>query len=220
MTTKPKKKPEQPKNNLEVPRKKDEPDDKAIARAMMRPSVQGAITIRKFEGEKEANLMGFVDELSEQAEAVNNGDMTRAEEMLIVQAHTLNELFNNLARRSHGQEYMKNLEIFMRLALKAQAQCTRTLEVLAAIKNPPVVFAKQANINNGGNQQVNNGGMPAADPRACEGKTIQSNELLEVKDGERLDTGATSATSGTDKELATLGEIDGAKDTRRESASG
>jgi hypothetical protein len=34
----------------------------------------------------------------------------------------------------------------MRLALKAQAQCTRTIETLAEIKNLPVVFAKQSNI--------------------------------------------------------------------------
>lgn len=32
---------------------------------------------------------------------------------------------------------------------------------LATVKNPPV-FAKQANINNGGQQQVNNGAQPAA----------------------------------------------------------
>jgi len=35
-----------------------------------------------------------------------------------------------------------------------------TLETLATIKNPPVVFARQANINNGGQQQVNNGTVP------------------------------------------------------------
>src|SRR5690606_26950893 len=45
---------------------------------------------------------------------------------------------------------------YMRLALKAQSQCRTTLETLAAIKNPPVVFAKQANIAHGP-QQVNNG---------------------------------------------------------------
>jgi hypothetical protein len=31
------------------------------------------------------------------------------------------------------------------------------LDRLAAIKNPPAVFLWQANINNGGQQQVNNG---------------------------------------------------------------
>jgi hypothetical protein len=43
------------------------------------------------------------------------------------------------------------------MALKAQNQCRMSLETLATIKKPPVVFARQANINNGGQQQVNNG---------------------------------------------------------------
>jgi hypothetical protein len=42
----------------------------------------------------------------------------------------------------------------MRMALKAQSQCRQTLETLATIKNPPVVFARQANIAQGP-QQVN-----------------------------------------------------------------
>jgi hypothetical protein len=37
----------------------------------------------------------------------------------------------------------------MRFGLKAQAQCRATLETLAAIKNPPTVFARQANIADG-----------------------------------------------------------------------
>jgi hypothetical protein len=48
----------------------------------------------------------------------------------------------------------------MRMAMRAQNQCRMTLETLATIKNPPVVYAKQANINNGGQQQVNNGVEP------------------------------------------------------------
>ena len=40
----------------------------------------------------------------------------------------------------------------MRMALKAQNQCRMTLETLATIKNPPVVFAKQANTAQGPQQ--------------------------------------------------------------------
>ena len=58
----------------------------------------------------------------------------------------------------------------MRMALKAQSQCRATLETLATIKNPPAVFARQANIAQGP-QQVNNGMMPAGEPRAGAGKT-------------------------------------------------
>jgi hypothetical protein len=104
------------------------------------------------------------------------------------------------------QAHMPNLEGFMRLALRAQSQCRATLETLATIKNPPVVFARQANIANGP-QQVNNG-VPAPASPAHEEKTIQSNELL-TKDqrGATLDTRGTAATSGTDKAMATLGEV-------------
>jgi len=51
--------------------------------------------------------------------------------------------------------------------LKAQSQCRATLEALAAIKNPPIVYARQANIA-AGPQQVNNGvpGPVRADARA------------------------------------------------------
>ena len=47
----------------------------------------------------------------------------------------------------------------MRLALKAQSQSRSTFETLAAIKNPTMVFAQQANIAHGP-QQVNNGTAP------------------------------------------------------------
>jgi hypothetical protein len=40
----------------------------------------------------------------------------------------------------------------VRLTLKAVGQCRATLETLAAIKNPLVVFAKQANMAHGPQQ--------------------------------------------------------------------
>jgi hypothetical protein len=55
------------------------------------------------------------------------------------------------------------IENYMRMAMRAQNQCRMTLETLATIKNPPVVFAKQANINNGGQKQVNKPDRTAAE---------------------------------------------------------
>ena len=91
------------------------------------------------------------------------------------------------------------------MAMKAQNQCRMTLETLAAIKNPPVVFAKQANINQGnGNQQVNNG---TPTPASHAVKTInQQNELLEVQHGgETVDTRTKSSAGGKNKAMATVG---------------
>jgi hypothetical protein len=86
---------------------------------------------------------------------VNRGNLGDAEAMLIRQAVALNAMFTNLANTAMHAKHQATLEHSMKCALKAQSQCRATLETLAAIKNPPVVFARQANIANGP-QQVNN----------------------------------------------------------------
>ncbi len=123
------------------------------------------------------------------------GDLKRAEAMLFCQANALQTIFMNLARRATKQQYMKQWDAYLRMALKAQNQCRMTLETLGNLKNPP---AKQANINNGGQQQVNNGAPPPTEPpRARTRKTkTEQNELLEATNGQGLDTGATSQASG------------------------
>lgn len=113
-----------------------------------------------------ADLPELIAALRKQCSAVAGGDLKGAEVLLVTQAAALNTLFFELTRRSglNMGEHMVAMETYMRLALRAQTQCRATLETLAAIKNPPVVFAKQANINNGGQQQVNNGQAAALPP--------------------------------------------------------
>ncbi len=131
-----------------------ESDSRTDTRALLNPCVQAGHTIRAV-GKFKSDMLDFVAELHEQIDAVNRGDMKRPEAMLFTQAHTLNEVFNGLAKRAFNQENIKRLESFMRLALKAQTQCRATLETLANIKNPPIVYTRQANITSGP-QQVNN----------------------------------------------------------------
>jgi hypothetical protein len=189
-----------PKHVVEVECRKDDNPDDALAQTLTRPTVQAARTIQQWESEY--NVVALARTLAQQVDDVNNGNMTRPESMLLSQAHTLDELFNHLARRAHCQEQMKHYETFLRLALKAQGQCRSTLETLAAIKNPPVIFAKQANISNG-HQQINNS-TPVPATHAEEIKN-QPNELLEVQHGgTTLDTGTTGATIGKDKAMAAL----------------
>ena len=68
-------------------------------------------------------------------------------------------------------------------------------------------YVRQANIAHGP-QQVNN--KPEAS-RARENENSK-NEIMEKKDGERLDTGTTGKASKADPAMATLGEVDGAED--------
>jgi hypothetical protein len=149
--------------------------------------------------------------LRDQAAAVQGGDLAHAEAMLINQASSLQALFVRLAERAIEQSQMPNLEGFMRLALRAQSQCRATLETLAAIKNPPIVYARQANVTTGP-QQINNG--TAAPMRAREIENEQSqlsggtHELLP-------DTRASGNASRVNPALETVGEIDRAEVGRR-----
>lgn len=153
--------------------------------------------------------------LRDQAAAVQGGDLAHAEAMLINQASALQAVFVRLSERAMEQTHMPNLEGFMRMALRAQSQCRATLETLATIKNPPIVYARQANVTTGP-QQINNGtadliternGLPS---RAREIETEQTqltggtHELLP-------DTRASCSASRADSTLEALGEIDRAE---------
>ena len=128
---------------------------------VLSPMVQSAVGIEswgKFAGE--IDLAELLEGQREQFKKVQAGDMQPVEAMLYGQAKTLETIFTSLARRATSQEYLKQFQAYLGMALKAQAQCRATLEALAEIKNPrPVAFVKQANITNGP-QQVNNGMQP------------------------------------------------------------
>lgn len=141
----------------------------------------------------------MLETLREQASAVNQGDLKQAEAMLMNQATALQTLFARLTEKALGAEYMSNFEGYMRLALRAQSQSRTTLETLATIKNPPIVYAKQANIAHG-HQQVNNG------LRAREFE-FEQNQLLEADNGKRMDTGAQATAVTSNPALEAVGKV-------------
>jgi len=206
-----------PSNTLHLPAADGADQATLLARTALRPSVRAAVTTQTIsKGFGQLDITALVDELASQIKGVNNGDLQRPEAMLIAQAHTLEAIFHELARRAavNMGEYIAAAETYMRLALKAQSQCRATLETLAAIKNPaPVAFVQQANIAHGP-QQVNNGAAPPEPSRARESEN-QPNKLLEQQHGNRLDFGATQATIGADPSVAAMGKIDGTENARR-----
>jgi len=184
-------------------------DDLAMARFALGPTVQAATTLKEYDKKYgDLKLQGLIDALQEQTKASKDGDLSRADTMLTAQAHTLDAIFNNLARRAINAEYLNNLDVYLKMALRAQSQCRSTWEALSAIKNPPVMgYVKQANIAH--TQQVNNA-APGDTSRARENQNPQ-NELMEEKD-EWMDTRATGTAGKADSAMATVGEIDGAED--------
>lgn len=153
------------------------------------------------------------------AERLNRGDLGAAEALLLAQATTLNAVFTQLAHRAQINvgEYLDVADRYMRLALKAQSQCRATIETLAVIKNPPTVFARQANIAHGP-QQVNNGVSPTnreiQSPSRAGNREIEPIELLEAHDA-RMDAGTPGEAVGGDPALAAVAAVDRPKNRRR-----
>ena len=182
--------------------------DEYTSKLATRPSVNAAAVMEAYGkaafGNQDIHVL--IDELRGKFDQVEKGDLHLCESMLVGQANALQTIFVNLARKANNQEHLKQYETFLRLALKAQNQSRMTLETLAAIKNPPIVYARQANINHGsGNQQVNNGTMPDNQATRTEENKSEPNKLLEADHGSKtLDTRATSATGGKNPSMATL----------------
>jgi hypothetical protein len=133
----------------------------------------------------------------------------RVEAVLAAQVVALNVIFGELARRAaiRMEEHLDAMDRYLRLAMKAQSQCRATVETLAALKNPPIVYARQANVTTGP-QQINNGTAGPTRAREIESEQTQlSGETHELLPDSR----ASGIASRVDPALETLGEIDWAE---------
>ena len=197
-------------NTMKVQAEPGESREAVMARLAVAPCMTAATVTTSFSRAfGEVDLTATHTALLEQTKRVHGGNLREAESTLVAQAAALNSIFADLARRSalNVGEYMGAAETYMKLALRAQNQCRMTLETLATIKNPPVVFAKQANIAHG-HQQVNNGD---AVPVARAGETANRQpELLEAPHAqpEWMDAGAARAATPSDPAMATVEAID------------
>ena len=137
---------------------KQDDKDKLIKQVLQSPELTNTAVIESYKknlaGDK-ISVSDILDSLQQSSEQLQ-GDtpLSLAESILVSQAQSLNAIFCDMAIRANRQEYMANMDKLLKLALKAQSQCRATLETLANIKNPPIVFAKQANIAH--HQQINN----------------------------------------------------------------
>ncbi|MHB8421527.1 MAG: hypothetical protein ACYDAM_01985 [Leptospirales bacterium] len=158
----------------------------------------------------ELDLNDCIASLRERISDVKAGKMDGVEATLIAQASTLDLVFNSLLRQAVTQNMLNHMDIYMRLALKAQSQCRCTLETLAEIKNPkPTAFIKQQNM--AAVQQVNNT-VPHA-----QGNGNRPNELSERREHvEAFDPGTAQAAIGNDPRMEALGEIHRTQDSGRE----
>lgn len=182
---------------------------KLLAKVAIMPPMNAAAIIAEYGNPfGEQDVTELSEALSESTNKIVNGDMKECQRILLSQAYSLQSIFMNLSRRATNQEYIKNYETYLRLALKAQSQCRTTLETLAIIKNPPLVFARQANISNG-HQQINNLSPQPTDNNSsrAEKNKFEQNELLEKHDEQRLEQRAAGAASKQYSELEPVEKI-------------
>ena len=182
---------------------KDKKDLKdRYAKAALSPSLYASAVVEQYGnaifGKDNMDMHCLEKAVREATEAINNGDMKAVEAMLYGQAVALQTMFTNLARRADCQQgRLDNIEALLKLAFRAQNQCRMTLETLSNVNNPPVVYARQANITSGP-QQVNNGLTHATE------KNIVQNELLEDSHVKRLDGRTQGQTSRLDTHMETV----------------
>jgi hypothetical protein len=166
------------------------------------------------------HMVPMYEEFHKRVKDVCEGDMTTPEALLTAQAMSLNSIYNQCASLAgeNIKERLPQAEVLLRMALKAQAQCTQTLRVLGELKNPKAVaFIKQQNNSGGGPQQVNNGPVTqgAAPARAHESEDTPTttNELLtderDSQNAATLDAGATCRAGRENQTLETVGTVNG-----------
>jgi hypothetical protein len=205
---------------LIVDQRPDEKPDRAIARATLLPTVQNAVTLAEFDRRglallKDRDLNELVVALREQTTLVSQGRLERGEAMLTAQAHTLDAIFNVLARRAalNIGEYLDSAATYLKLALRAQAQCRNTWEALALLKNPPIAaFVGQANIARG-LQQVNNQNSAGIASQPNENSPSKLLEPMRHEGDEWLDRRTAKAAARGDSAVETVGEVNRAEDT-------
>ena len=157
----------------------------------------------------EIDVPGLLATLRDHAKAVSSGDLSRVEALLTNQADALQSLFVAMVERGLRQQYHAHVESFLRLALKAQSQCRATLETLVNIKNPPLVYAHQANVTTGP-QQVNNGVWPNP-ARETEISQTQLSGITTVVPPNRR---ASCAAGRNDSTLETVDTVNGTANAR------
>lgn len=182
-------------------------------RSVADPAISSGLMARTFQdhvpGTKDVNAN--IAEVRRITEAVKRGDLSGLEGMLVGQAIALQTIAANYAQRAQLQKNQRNLEAFMGMALKAQAQSRATVQALVDLKFPrQVVFAKNVSNVNNGQQQINN------QARAEETESAQ-NKVFEGNDGQWMDPRTPGTAGNAYPQLAAVGEGHRPRNTRRES---
>ena len=197
-----------------LPYKEGQSLEQATTEYILDPKTLGALVVDGNTGSVSSQVdMEFTREVIDKGiEEVKKGDLSKLEEMLYSQAVALNMMFTSLSRRAVNQSNVDIKAVLTNLCFKAQNQSRNTIQTLINLKQPSQTsFIKQANIAHG-HQQINNG-VAQSSP---ENLSNEPNELLELQDGEWLDTGTKAEAERVNTEMEAVGEVHWGKNSKRQ----
>ena len=180
------------KADLIVQAKTEAEKNKRLAEIYTSPLTMTAHAISDLHKGVNLSLPDMMSEVKTYSQKAQDNNLTSIENMLLGQMQLLHTIFTKAAINWGRAETMTQYQGYGNIALKAQNLCRMTAATLADMKNPNrTTFIKNTAVN----QQVN---------FTPENSAKTSNELLSEAQDATMDTRGTQATSGTDKDMATV----------------
>ncbi len=131
-----------------------------FAEDMLEPGIRHGILASKLTAsilngtakDERPDMGNFLVGLLRETKKAEKGDLSIASRLLVAQAISLDGIFTEMARRAayNMREYPQAMEIFMRLALKAQTGSRATLAELAKLHQPREQTVRHVHVNEGG----------------------------------------------------------------------
>lgn len=143
---------------MNIRKTKDEDMGFAVARTILGPNFRHALATSQLVKAQFGAMEGtpgfsdYADAIGAKADMAAKGDLAFASRMLAAQAVTLDTIFTETARRMAGNmgEHLGAMEIYARIALKAQAHSRATLEALGKLHQPREQTVRHVHVNDGG----------------------------------------------------------------------
>ena len=142
------------KDTLSVPSQPDKSEARNLADVALSAAANGMATTRLFARGSFGELptTELFEAHIDRCKTARDGDLKHQKVMLAAQADALNSIFTEMARRAalNMGEYLGATETYLRLGLKAQAQCRATIEALDSLTCGRVQTVKHVHVNEGG----------------------------------------------------------------------
>lgn len=186
-------------STLNISAQEGKSETRQMAEVAMRPMIRngfivGSLGGKQF-GSEQPDLTETVEIMAEACEKVRGDDLSDQRDLLTSQAMALDAIFTIMVARSENnlKDHFTAAERFMRMALKAQAQCRTTIEALDRLARGGEQVIKHVHVDNRGGQaviadSVQTGGRNAKtgkQPHAIKAPSIPDPKPVRSKDAKR-----------------------------------